>query len=222
MISMGKSLATRSACSTRAMVCSDSAGHLVHLQDAVGHLGQGLLSVTRDVVQGGADVVEGLLQGVHVDLGGAGLLVDSGALGLEPFGGAGDELGGRVGDRLHLFQDDPLVRQGQGQGHRHLQGTHGDVERPVDAPDQLLVVADDHLHRQEALLVDQQLLLQVLDALAQRKQQFFLDELVARVGLRDLRLQPVLQPGVDELAQLDGPLQLVGQLAHQPSGRRPG
>ena len=50
-------------------------------------------------------------------------------------------------------------------GHRDLQRADGDVDGPIDTADQFAVVANDDLDRQDALLIDRELLLEIERAL---------------------------------------------------------
>jgi len=59
-------------------------GEAVHLQNGLGHLRQSLLPEAGDVVQSGVDVGESLLEHLHIELAGGGLLVDFRALLLQP------------------------------------------------------------------------------------------------------------------------------------------
>ncbi len=106
------------------------------------------------------------------------------------------------------------MRQRQCDGHRHLQRADRDVDRPVHTTDQLTVVADDDLHREHALLVDGQLLLQVQCPLAQCEQDVLLDELAPGVVGRDLRGELVDHDGIEFLGERDLIGEGEGQLAH--------
>jgi hypothetical protein len=154
--------------------------------------------------KGDADVGEGPGQRFDVQLGLGGLLLDGHPLGSQLVGGAFDKSAGGLVHRSHLFENNLLVGQRQGDGDGDGQGRDGDIHRPVDAFHQLLVVADDQFDGQHPLLVDGELLLQVDDPLAQGEEQLLLDEAAAWVVGGDVALQGVNQALVDELTETDG------------------
>src|SRR5690606_8651306 len=103
-----------------------------------------------------------------------------------------------------------LIGQRQRDGYRHIERGDRDVDSTIHAAHQLSVVADYHFQRQNALLAYRQLLLQINDALAQRKEQLFLDEAALRIGFRQSGSN-FAQAAVDQATQID----LAAQLHEQ-------
>ena len=113
---------------------------------------------------------------VDVELCAGGLLVDLGALRAQPLGGAGDQLvGGGLVDRLDLVEHDLLVGERQRERDRDLQRADRDVDRARLTPriSSSLLRMISSIVRTPCWFTSQ-LLLQVLDALAQREQQLLL------------------------------------------------
>ena len=100
----------------------------------------------------------------------------------------------------------------QGDGHCDLQSTHGHVDGSIDPAYEFLVVADDQFGRQDSLLVDGELLLEVHDPLPEREQELFFDELA--LGLVGLDSELFAEPGVDGLSECDLLCERVGEFAH--------
>jgi hypothetical protein len=131
---------------------------------------RGLGLVRVDGVEGLVDLLEGRAERLRADGRVGGDALDLAGLRGEHLRVAADEVLRRAAQGVDLLDDLALVVEGGGEHHGDAQRGDGRGGRPVDALDQLVVVAPDHVHRQIALGAHRELGEQVLVLLPDREE----------------------------------------------------